>query len=420
MGGSGLVALGNLIISDLVPLRQRGAYMALILIAVTIGNGMGPFIGGIIVQKTTWRWVFYLNIPLAGFSLILLVVFLHVDHRRESILRKLRRIDYAGEAILISSVTAILIALTYAGSMHPWSSWRTILPLALGFSGLLAFVAYEESPFCIEPTIPLRLFKLRTTAIACILGFLHSLVNVWVIYFLPIYFQGVFGSSPARSGVQLLPVILFLIPFAAISGKLLQQFGRYKPLAVGGLALMVIGLGLFTLLNENSSMAAWVIFQALEAAGMGLALSALLPAAQASLDDADTAKITGTFSFIRTLGISFAVTVPGAIFNSRFNSLAYRISDTSVRAKLINGQAYGHATKSFIDSLPSPDRAQVIGVYTDCLKFIWEIALGISGLAFLISLFLAEVELRDTLSTDFGIKKDGKEEPKEKLKDIQP
>jgi Na+/melibiose symporter-like transporter len=271
-----------------------------------------------------------------------------VGHRKESVLRKLGRIDYGGTAIFISSVAAILIALTYAGSTHPWTSWRTILPLVLGFSGLLIFMAYEESPFCIEPTMPLRLFKHRTTVIACILGFLHFLLNVWIIYFLPIYFQGVFGSSPAKSGVQLLPVILFLIPFAAISGRLLQQFGRYRPLAVGGLSLIVVGLGLFTLLKASSSIAAWVLFQALEAAGIGLALSALLPSAQASLDDADTAKITETFSVIRSLGISFAVTVPGAIFNSCFDSLTYRISDTLVRARLVDGQAYEHTAKSFI------------------------------------------------------------------------
>ena len=421
IGGSGLATLGNLVISDLVPLRQRGAYMALILIAITIGNGMGPFIGGIIVDTTTWRWVFYINLPLAGLSLLLLVAFLHVGYRKESMLKKLGRIDYVGEAIFISSVSAILVSLTYAGSTHPWSSWRTILPLVLGFAGLGAFIAYEETPFCLEPTMPLRLFKNRTTVIACTLGFLHSLLSVWIIYFLPIYFQSVLGSSPARSGVQLLPVILILIPFAAISGRLLQRYGRYRPLAVGGLALMVVGLGLFTLLKASSSVAAWVLFQAVEAAGTGIALSALLPAAQASLDEADTARITGTFSFIRSFGISLAVTIPGAIFNSRFNSLAYRISDASARAEFIDGQAYEHATKSFISSFPSPIRAQIVGVYADCLKFIWQIAIGISGFAFLISLFLTEIELRNTLKTDFGMtKNDQKEKPKEELTTTQP
>lgn len=413
-GGSGLAILGQLVVSDLVPLRQRGAYMALIMIAITIGTGMGPFIGGIIVQSTTWRWVFYLNLPIAGLSLILLLAFLHTGSRKGSALQKLGRFDYIGEAIFISSVTAILIALAYAGTTHPWSSWRTILPLVLGFAGLGAFIAYEETPFCVEPTMPLRLFKNRTTVVACSVAFLHSLINVWVIYFLPVYFQGVKRSSPARSGVQLLPVILFLIPFAAVSGRLLQRFGRYKPLVVAGVAVMVIGLGLFTLLKPSSSMAAWVCFQALEAAGTGLSLSALLPAAQASLEEADTAKITGTFSFIRSFGISFAVTVPGAIFNSRFNNEAYKISDDSVRAELLQGQAYEHATKEYIDSFHDPLRAEIVGVYSDTLKFIWQIALGICGLAFLISLFMKEIEMRNTLKSDFGLqKKDQKEELKE-------
>ncbi|KAF4634207.1 hypothetical protein G7Y89_g3911 [Cudoniella acicularis] len=411
VGGGGLVTLGNLIICDLVPLRERGAYLALIFVAITIGNGIGPFVGGVIVTSTTWRWVFFLNLPLAGLSLVLLVTFLQVGYRKEeSVLAKLKRIDYIGEAIFLGSVVAIEIALTYGGVTHPWSAWQTILPLILGFVGLAAFLFYEGSRFCLEPTIPLRLFRNRTTIAACALGFIHSLLTVWAIYFLPVYFQAGLGSTPARSGVELLPTVLFLIPFAAISGKVLQQFGRYRPLSLIGFAFMVIGFGLFTLLSQHSSMAEWVIFQAITAGGAGFALSSLLPAAQASLEEADTARITGTFSFIRSFGISVAVSIPGAIFNSRFDSLAYRISDASVRAELVGGNAYEYATKSFTTSFQNPLHDQIVGVYIDSLRFLWEIALGIAGLGLLVAFLEKEIVLRKTLETDYGM-------TKKKLKD---
>jgi hypothetical protein len=131
-------------------------------------------------------------------------------------------------------------------------------------------------------------------------------------------------------------------------------------------------------------MATWVLFQAIEGAGCGLVISSLLPAVQAALDEVDTAKAIGAASFIRSFGISLSVTIPGPLFNSRFNSLAYRISDASVRAALIDGQAYEHATKSFIGSFQNPLRDEIVGVYTDSLKFIWEVAVGIAGLGFLV------------------------------------
>jgi hypothetical protein len=211
--------MGNLIICNLVPLRDRGAYLALIYCAITIGNGIGPSIGGIIVQSTTWRWVFYMNLPLAGVSLVLLVAFLKVSYHMEPVVQKLKRIDYLGESIFIGSVVAITVPLAYAGVKHPCSAWQTILPLVLGFTSLGIFLAYEGSRFCLEPTIPLRLFTNRTIVAACILALLNPLLMVWVMYFLPVYFQAVLGSYPARSGVQLLPTILIIIPFAAISAK---------------------------------------------------------------------------------------------------------------------------------------------------------------------------------------------------------
>jgi hypothetical protein len=167
-------------------------------------------------------------------------------------------------------VAAIVVSLTYAGVTHPWSAWQTILSLVLGFTGLAAFLFYEGSKFCLNPTMPLRLFQNRRTVGACILAFFNSLLTVWVVYFLSVYFQAVLGSSPARSGVPLLSTVLILITFAAIGGKILQLFGRYSPLCLIGFSFMVMGLGPFTLLNEHSSMTAWVLFQALEGASSGM------------------------------------------------------------------------------------------------------------------------------------------------------
>jgi hypothetical protein len=264
--------------------------------------------------------------------------------------------------------------------------------------------------------MPLRIFANRTSATVFAFGFLHSLLTVWVIYFLPVYFQAVKGSSPQRAGVQLLPTILFLMPFAIVGGKMLQYFGKYRWIHGLGFAAMTAGFGCFTLLNASSSTAQWVLVQCLEAAGAGLVISAMLPAVQAPLPDSDTAAVTGAFSFIRSFGISFAVTVPGTLFNNKFDHLAYRISDPQLRAQFTNGLAYEHGTKNFIGKFTGQLHEEIIGVYTDSLKFVWQVAIGISGFTFLLVFLEKHYELRKTLDSKFGVKEKSKKENREEGK----
>jgi MFS family permease len=230
IGGGGIGLLIELVVCDLVPLRERSKFMAIVMMTFSLGTSIGPFIGGIIVQKSSWRWVFYLNLPIGGVALGLLVVFLQVRYEKKMTLKdKMRRIDFVGNAILILSSVAILIALTDAGAKATWSSWRIILRPALGFAGLITFGFYESSKFPTEPTIPPRLFTNRTTVIACILSFVMAITGLWEIYFPPVYFQAVKGSNPSRSGVQVLPTFMFLLPAAISGGFLTTSSGVINP-----------------------------------------------------------------------------------------------------------------------------------------------------------------------------------------------
>ncbi|KAG0647639.1 MFS efflux transporter aclA [Hyphodiscus hymeniophilus] len=341
VGGGGINVLIELIICDLVPLRERSKFLAIIMATFTVGTSLGPFIGGEIVQKSSWRWVFYLNLPIGGAALLLLFAFLQVRYTKETtISQKLKRIDWVGNLILIPSLVAILIALTDAGTTAPWSSWRIILPLTIGLCGLVAFQIFESSRFCLEPTIPTHLFSNRTTITALVLAFIHTIDTVWVIYFLPVYFQAILLSTPGRSGVQLLPTLLILVPFAIAGGITVAKFGRYRPLHHIGFALMAIGFGLFTMLESESSVAEWVIFQAITAAGSGIIVSCLLPAIQASLTEADSGSSTATFAFTRSFGAVWGLTVPAAIFNNQFDQHASRIADANIRQMFVGGKAY--------------------------------------------------------------------------------
>ncbi|KAF2234802.1 MFS general substrate transporter [Viridothelium virens] len=412
IGGGGCAMLLDLIICDLVPLRERGSVMSYIFGAATIGTALGPFIGGVIVANTTWRWVFYINLPVGFVALILLIGFLHVQWQKElTLAEKLKRTDFFGNAIFIAAVVALLIALTDAGTLYAWSSWRIIVPLVLGFVGIGLFVLFERSRFCIEPTLPSHLFANRTSAAAFALTFFHTLFLYWEIYFMPVYFQAVLGSSPTRSGVQLLPTVLCLMAFAAVGGVTMEKTGKYVPIHAVSFALMVMGFGLMTMLTSTSSTAEWVIFQIIFASGSGLAIGTLLPAAQAELSEEDTATATGTWAVLRSFGTIWGITISAAIFNNQFAHLSGRISDAATRNLLSGGQAYEQSTNSFIKNLAkgSALREEVVSVYTDSLKLTWQVAIGIAGFSFLLVFLQRQVTLRTELETEFGMS-----QPKEK------
>ena len=357
------------------------------------------------ILTTILQWVFWLNLPVGGVALALLVAFLQVKHTQESSLSaNLKRIDWIGNLILAPSLVAILIALTDADTKAPWSSWKIIVPLVLGFAGLGLFQYYESTSFCNEPTVPIRLLSNRTSVAGYILTLIHIITSIWSIYFFPLYFQSVKGSSPSRSGIQVLPTFLILLPFAIVSGLLVSKTGRYRPIHHVGFAVMIIGFGLSSLLDANSSTAEWVIYQGIIAAGSGTVVSSILPAIQAALSDDDTAGSTALFTFMRSFGAVWGITIPVAVFNSRFDKLLYRIQDPAIRAQLAGGQAYQHASREFIYSFPVTDRNQIISVYTDALKLVWQVGIAMAGLGFLIVFFEKELKLRQDLQSEFGLK----------------
>ncbi|TGO60962.1 hypothetical protein BCON_0031g00400 [Botryotinia convoluta] len=370
--GSGeiiMIIASDIIVSDLVPLRQRGNYMAVVLAIYGIGVSLGPFIGGAIVYSTTWRWVFYLNLPIGGTSLVILYLFLHVKYNKDmTFAQKLQRIDIVGNAILMIGTVAILYALSIT---NPWPSCHKLVPLILGFLAILLFAVYEASGLPTEPVMPSRLFTNRTSVIVSINTFLSSALLFWVMFFLPVYFQAVALDSPRRTGVALLPYSFVGIPSAAISAMALSLWDKFRPLHFAGFALFAIFLGLFSLQWENTSTAEWAIYQCIFALGAGMVLNALLPAFQAPACEADQAAATATWCFIRTFGYVWGVAIPAAIFNSRAAGLSGRISDEGLGEQLVDGSVYQLAAAQYIEKYPLEVQGQIRAVYREALQRVW-------------------------------------------------
>ncbi|KAH9900467.1 putative efflux pump antibiotic resistance protein [Xylariomycetidae sp. FL2044] len=408
IGGGGIQLLTETIITDLVPLRERGLYIALTMVAATVGAALGPFIGGLIADRSTWRWVFYLNLPIGGVALVLLLVCLRVKSQPpETWKQRLLRIDFAGNCIFIAAVIAILIALTWGGTVHAWNTYQILVPLVLGFAGLGLFLAYERT-ICKKPSFPLEVLSNRTSAAAFMLTLIHSLCTYWAFYFLPLYFQAVKGLSPFNSGVDTLPIFAGIIPFAMIGGGILAKWGRYKPVHLVGWAIITVAYGLFSLMDQNSSTAAWVCFQLLLAAGSGLLAGILLPAMQAPLDESLMALTTGIWAFGRGFGSVWGVAIPSAVFNNECRIRAEKaIEDPQLAEYLSGGRAYEYATRAFLDSIESStSRQQAAEVFSQALRTVWLVGVAFGGVGFLITLLEKEIKLRDKLDTKYGLEED--------------
>ncbi|KAK4647871.1 uncharacterized protein QC761_105230 [Podospora bellae-mahoneyi] len=405
VGGGGILVMIEIIICDLCPQRDRPKYLGIVMSIFGLAMCVGPLIGGGLAEHASWRWIFYLNLPVAAVSLVPLLLFLRVKYKRDAIGKMLARVDWGGNTLFAAAVTSILVALTWGGTEHAWSAWQTLVPLFLGIAGLGLFLWLESTTLIEQPTMPLRLFANRTSSGAFGLTFVASILTYWMAYWLPIYFQAVKEDSPTQSGISTLPVSMIMIPFSILAGGGVTVLGKFRPFQFAGISLMTIAMGLFSLLDIESSKGHWVGFQVVAAAGGGLLLTCTLPAVQAPLPEADVAIATATWGFLRSFGGIWGIAIPTAIFNSHVNTLLDqgRVSEEAVVNALRNGGAYALASVGFIQSIPPDIKQQVKTVYVESLRLVWQVAIGFGVLGFLITIIIKEVKLREDLETDFGL-----------------
>ncbi|WDK20352.1 major facilitator superfamily transporter [Colletotrichum graminicola] len=388
IGASGTTVLTETIICDVVPLRERGKFLSIVMGMIFLGTALGPFFAGLIVQYSSWRWTFYLALP----------------EKETNLAARISTIDWTGNVIFIASITSVLLGLSWAGVLHPWSSYNVLVPLLVGMAGLAAFFVFEGSRFAPNPTVPLHLFSNRTSLSVMFITFFHGTTTIWQLYFMPVYFQGVLGSSPSRSGLQILATVLAILPGAAVGGGLMSKLGRYKPIHYVSWAITLVGLGLFTLLDRDSSTGEWVGFQIVYSMGAGMLIPTLLPAFLAPLSESDTALATATWSFVRSFSMVWGTAIPATIFNIRSDELAAKlVQDVTTRAAMSKGQAYEHATSAFLATLPPAVRDTVTQVFAQSLRLTWLVSLAFAGAGFLFVNLEKETPMRSELETSYGM-----------------
>ncbi|PSS12750.1 hypothetical protein M430DRAFT_107574 [Amorphotheca resinae ATCC 22711] len=426
IGGGGILTLGEILVTDLVPLAVRGAWFGYLGSMWAIGSVGGPLMGGAFAQNVSWRWIFWINIPIIGTGAVAILLFMKLDRVPGKILAKAQRFDWFGSVGFIASTVSVLIPLTWGGVMYPWDSWRTLVPLLLGVAGLVVFAFYERylsskafdsegnvlpgNP--VEPIIRFSVFSNWSICITYLETLVHGMVLWSLLYYLPLYYEAVKGYTPIISGVAVLPETGFVAPMSVIVGVVCAKTGHYRWAIWIGWVLTTLGSGLLVLLEPHTSIPAWVFLNFPIAIGTGMLFPAMALAIQASSRPQDAGHSAAFFSFMRVFGQSLGVAIGGVIFQ---NQIKQKLLSYPLLAPLASTYSKdATALVGIIKAMPAGlAKTQLIQAYTDSLKIIWAVMCALSGVALAASLFTRGYTLQQELKTLQGFD-DGK-----RVKDLE-
>lgn len=268
VGGGGILALTNIILTDLVPLRWRGNWIGVLGAMWAIGSVSGPVVGGSLAHVDTWPWIFYLNLPFIAASFVLVACFVRLQPLPLSWAEKLRRVDWVGSLVFVASTTSLLVPLTWAGVMYDWTSWRVVVPLGFGLAGFV-ILAYHENFATVYPIVRKEVFANRSANIAYLTTGIHGMVLWCLLYYQPLYFQAVRDFSPVLSGVALFPATFTVAPTAIVSGIVISKRGSYRWAVWGGWGLTTLGVGFLIAINPDTQLVQVVLTDLCAGVGLG-------------------------------------------------------------------------------------------------------------------------------------------------------
>jgi EmrB/QacA subfamily drug resistance transporter len=383
LGAGGLLVGAIATIGDLVSPRERGSYMGYIMASMTLAMIAGPLVGGYITDNLSWRWIFYINMPVGGAALLYLAATLHLPRHRVK-----HKIDYLGAALLTIAATAIILVTTWGGSQYAWRSAPIIGLGAVGVAGTVAFLLAEAR--AAEPVLPLHVFRDGNFSLVTGMSFLLGLTMFGALTFLPLYQQTVQGLSATGSGLMLIPMMLGSTVTTLIAGQVTTKTGRYKVLPVIGSAVMGAGIYLLTTLGVSTSLVTSGLIFAVIGIGMGFLMQITTLVAQNSVAQRDIGVASSARTFFQQIGGSIGVAAFGAIFARQLTgALSARLP--GVR---LNGSGGGQLNPATVTHLPAVVRHDVFAAITHAVTSVFWWVVPAAGLVFLLSLLIKEVPLR--------------------------
>ncbi|PPJ50700.1 hypothetical protein CBER1_07689 [Cercospora berteroae] len=396
VGGGGINSLVMIIVSDITTLQNRGIYQGWLGAVIALANGVGPFLGGAIVEGATWRWVFWI-IPIMTVPTAMVIMFLlPLKHQSGDHIEKMKKIDYGGVVLNIASTLLILVPLSGGGVTYAWSSPFFIAATVIGLVLAVMFVLYEWKLVTL-PIMPLRLYKARHCWALYLQSFLTGLAYFGNFFYLPIYFQSILRYTPLVSGALILPVVITSSIASIACGQYMSRIGSYMHCILVGFTLWTLGSGLTLLFDRSRGLAPLIVILIVEGAGIGLTLQPVLVGMYANSNGSYRAVITGLRNFIRTIGGAFGLVISGVTLS---NTLRTELSgETFATQELIAELTSSTYALDALD-ISQAQKERVLDVYMQGLHYVFIFFTVCAGISLLLTFWVGNTSLKVPKSVD--------------------
>jgi len=389
IGAGGLMAMAFAIIGDIVSPRERGRYTGYLGAVFAVASVAGPLLGGFFVDNLSWRWVFYVNVPIGAAALVITSSVLRLPFVRRD-----HAIDFFGAALLVAAVSTLLLALVWGGREYPWDS-PTIIGLLAASAVLTGLFMWREHRTA-EPILPLRLFRGRVFSTGVALSFLLGGAMFGAIVFLPLFLQVATGASATNSGLLLLPLMAGLMATSITSGRVIARTGRYKRWPIAGMAISAAGMYLLSTMDPDTSRVASSLYMVVVGVGLGMVMQVLVLAVQNGAEFSDLGVVTSSVNFFRSLGGSFGVSVFGAVFASLLDEkLAALIPPGALDGSGLDPEALT-ASPEQIQALPAAILGPVTTAMSESITAVFLLVVPLLLIGVVLAVVMPELPLKDT------------------------
>lgn len=388
LGAGGLMAMAMTIIADVVSPRERGRYQGYFGATFALSSVAGPLLGGIFTEQLSWRWIFYINLPIGIVALVVTSAVLKLPFRRQS-----HRIDFLGAGLMMVGVTAALLVTVWGGTQYAWGSSLIIGIGLLSAVFIGAFIVWEH--YAVEPILPPSLFRIGVFRTASTVSFLLSMVMFGAIIYLPLYLQLVDGVSPTVSGLLMVPLMLGLLISSIVSGQIVTRPGIYKPMPIVGSGMVIIGMWLLSNLGLHTSHLTMSLYVIVLGAGMGMTMQIMILATQNAVPADSIGTGTAAVTFFRSLGGAFGSSLFGAIFIAGLSHWIPVLVPGAAAAGIHVHRNFA-MTPAEIHSFPPHVQYGILDAFVRSLHTVFLVGVPIALGMFVAALFLKQLPLRSS------------------------